>query len=203
MISMFVSAFGRAFLVVPRVINLNDSDPIRDSFQLSLWFVLTFMGDVVGLLFVQWLLGMGVHWNYAFMAYTLLFLVTALLHHFFLDEMEVEQGREGTVCDYLGNSFRMVGNFYSKPENLLWLLNNLFMANIYFSVMVWFPYYFAKIGFANQSSIISIMYPITACFGTLLIGALIKKIGDSWIELFKSGFYILSIGIPIGFLFIK
>ena len=86
-VGMFVSAIGRAFLIVPRVINFNDSDPVLDSFELSLWFVLTFLGDVVGILMVQALLKAGVPWNYAFMAYMILFLATALLHHCFIDEI--------------------------------------------------------------------------------------------------------------------
>ena len=93
-IGMFFSAFGRSFLVVPRVINLNNSDPNTDSFSLSLWFTLTFLGDVAGVLFVQYLLKIGVTWNYAFMAYMILFLAIALLHHFFIDEIEVEEVQE-------------------------------------------------------------------------------------------------------------
>ena len=51
-IGMFLSSFGRAFVVVPRVINLNDSDPNTDGYSLSIWLVMTFLGDAIGLLLV-------------------------------------------------------------------------------------------------------------------------------------------------------
>ena len=92
--SMLVSAFGRAFLVVPTLINTNNSDPVLDSFPLSLWFVFTFLGDVVAVLLVQWLLQIGVPWNYAFMAFMVIFFVTALFQHIFIDELEEEANQE-------------------------------------------------------------------------------------------------------------
>ena len=78
--SMFLSSFGRSFVVVPRVINLNDCDPNTDSHILSIWLVLTSLGDVFGLLLVQYLMAAGIAWNYAFMIYMALFLMITILH---------------------------------------------------------------------------------------------------------------------------
>ena len=67
------------------------------------------MGDVVAILLVQWLLNLGVQWNYAFMIFMLLFLGIAFLHHFFIDEVEVEEeNREETICEYVTNTYRII-----------------------------------------------------------------------------------------------
>ena len=88
MLGISVSAFGRAFLVVPTVININNSDPVSDNFYLTFWFVCTFLGDVIAVILVQWLLEVGVNWNYAFMIFMLIFLATAFLQHFYINEIE-------------------------------------------------------------------------------------------------------------------
>ena len=80
MLGMLFSSACRAFTVVPRVINFNHSNPETDSFLLSFWFILSLLGDIGGILLVQYLMAAGVHWNYAFMAYMALFLMISLLH---------------------------------------------------------------------------------------------------------------------------
>ena len=92
LIAMAARAFGSAFLVIPTVINLSNSDPIKDSFALSLWFIFTCLGDVVGIILIDWMLEAGISWNYAFIIFMMIFLLTALLQHFFIEEKE-EVGR--------------------------------------------------------------------------------------------------------------
>ena len=61
------------------------------------------------------------------------------------------------------------------PKNLFWQIDNILVSNAYYIVLMWFPYYFSKIGFKEQSSTISIMYPITTCIGALLIGPIANR----------------------------
>ena len=167
---MFLSAIGRTFLVVPAVININNSDPVTDGFELSLWFIFIFLGDVFAVPFVQWMLEIGIPWNYAFIIFILFFLSTALLHHFFIDKVE-GRSQEETVCEHIVSSYNILKTVYSNPKNLLWQIDNILIGNLYYIVLVWFPYYFSKLGFEKQSSTISIMLPLAACFGTIIIGA--------------------------------
>ena len=84
-LGMLFSSICRSFTSIPRIINMNHSNPNTDAFSLSLWLILAFLGDVLGILFVQYLMGAGLHWNYSFMAYMVLFLGITFLHHFFVD----------------------------------------------------------------------------------------------------------------------
>ena len=90
---MTVCAFGGAFFLIPTVINLNNSDPVKDSFSLSLWFIFTSLGDVIGLVIIEWMFEAGIHWNYTFIIFMMIFLLTALLQHFFIEEGEKEEER--------------------------------------------------------------------------------------------------------------
>ena len=67
---------------------------------------------------------------------------------------------------------------------------------------MWFPYYFSQIGFKEQSSTISIIYPIATCIGTFLIGAIVEKF-PKLIEFFITGFYIINLGITIWIFLLK
>ena len=89
--SMIICGFGGAFLVIPTVINLNHSDPVKDSFQLSLWFMLTSMGDVIGIMIIEWMMEVGINWNYTFIIFMMIFLSTGLLQHFLIEEGEKEE----------------------------------------------------------------------------------------------------------------
>ena len=102
--------------------------------------------------------------------FILFFLSTALLHHFFIDKVE-GRSQEETVCEHIVSSYNILKTVYSNPKNLLWQIDNILIGNLYYIVLVWFPYYFSKLGFEKQSSTISIMLPLAACFGTIIIGA--------------------------------
>ena len=108
-IGVFVTAFGRIFIVVPMTINMNHSDPNEDRFSLSIWFTFTILGDILAILLLQWLMDVGVLWNYAFMIYMLFYMVAAILHHFCVEELEIEErNREETICEYIGNTYNII-----------------------------------------------------------------------------------------------
>ena len=144
---MFISSFGRAFMVVPRVINLNNSDSNTDSYALSIWLVMTFLGDAFGLLLVQYLMAAGIAWNYAFMIYMVLFLAIAILHQISMDEIEVREVPEETFCQTISRNYNILKEFFVLPKHFLWLMNRAFLAIIYQTVLIWFPYYFNDLGF--------------------------------------------------------
>ena len=84
---MLASGFGRAFMVIPRVIFINNSNPNSDRFALSIWQVLTRLGDVIAVLGISFLILKGVQWNYALMAFMILLLFIGVLQQFFVDEI--------------------------------------------------------------------------------------------------------------------
>ena len=85
----------------------------------------------------------------------------------------------------------VVKEFFSIPKNFFWLLSRTFMGVVYSSLLVWFPYYYSSIGFENESSTISIMYPIATTLGTIIVGSLAQKF-TCFPELFISGLYIVK-----------
>ena len=72
--------------MVPRILIYNNSNPQEDKFALSVWQVLFLLGDVFSLVLVNWLMGLGVQENYAFLVFVGLYLLAVLLQQFVVDE---------------------------------------------------------------------------------------------------------------------
>ena len=85
---MLISGFFRAFIGIPRIIFVNACDPVRDKFELSIWLLASTVGDAIALLLVDALMKAGVESNYAFMGFILLLLLSGLLLHISVDELE-------------------------------------------------------------------------------------------------------------------
>ena len=100
------------------------------------------------------------------------------------------------------STYGTLKKFLSVPNHLCFFTTRVLLGNGYYIVLVWFPYYFSKLGYQEESSNISIMFPITSCLGTLVLGAFVKKIPILH-EVFISGFYIVNMAVIISFLIIE
>ena len=58
--------------------------------------------------------------------------------------------------------------FFAVPRNLLWCIENCALIIFYFNVMMWAPYYFSKIGFDSQTTLISLMFPLLNCVSAVI-----------------------------------
>ena len=59
--------------------------------------------------------------------------------------------------------------FLAVPKHLLWMLNYWFCFNFYYTILMWTPYYFTELGYVEQSSLISLMFPLMNCVSVLTI----------------------------------
>ena len=158
LITMLISGTMRSLSMVPRILMYNNSNPQEDKFALSVWQVLFLLGDVVSLLLVNWLMELGLQENYAFLIFVGIYLLAALLQQFVVDERHTLQNQNG--LEYIRQSFRNFRVFFAVPRNLLWCIENCALIIFYFNVMMWAPYYFTKIGFESQTTLISLMFPL-------------------------------------------
>ena len=62
--------------------------------------------------------------------------------------------------------------FFGGKRNLLWLLNCITLENCYYVVLMWTPFYFVKLGFTEESALISLMLPLMGCVSALLLNYL-------------------------------
>ena len=85
--TMLISGFLRAFSMAPKILIANNSNPEDDKFALSVWPVLVFIGDVVSLLLVNWLINNGVKENSAFIIFVAIFLLSALFQQISIQEV--------------------------------------------------------------------------------------------------------------------
>ena len=67
---------------------------------------------------------------------------------------------------------------------------------------MWTPYYFSKIGLEDQSSIISIMYPIAMVIGSLALGPFYKKC-ETKIDMIVFIFYLVPLTLSFFILTLK
>ena len=73
--------------MAPKILIANNSNPEDDKFALSVWPVLVFIGDVVSLLLVNWLINNGVKENSAFIIFVAIFLLSALFQQISIQEV--------------------------------------------------------------------------------------------------------------------
>ena len=72
--------------------------------------------------------------------------------------------------------------------------------NFYFNLLFWIPYYFSKIGYGFESSVISLMFPITMALGSIIFEQ-ISRLCDSTMNFIVGGFYIIIFLINLAFMF--
>ena len=166
LISMLISGMMRSLSAVPRVLLFNNSNPQEDKIALSIWNVVFLLGDVVSLLLVNWLMELGVQENYAFLIFVGLHLLVAFLQYFSVDEGHTLQNQNG--LEYIQLTLRNCKAFFSLPRNLLWFIDTCFVMILYFNVMMWAPYYFSKIGFGSQTTLISITFPLLSSISAII-----------------------------------
>ena len=72
--------------------------------------------------------------------------------------------------------------------------------NFYFNILFWAPYYFSKIGYGFESSLISFIVPITMAIGSIIFEQL-SKFCDSTMKFLIGGFYFIIFLINLSFMF--
>ena len=166
LISMLISGVMRSLSMVPIILLFNNSNPQEDKISLSVWNALFLLGDVVSLLLVNWLMDLGIQENYAFLIFVGLNLLVSLLQYFSVDERHTLQNQNG--LEYIQQTFRNCKAFFSLPRNLLWFIETCSLMISYSNIIMWAPYYFSKIGFESQTTLISIMYPLLNCVSAII-----------------------------------
>lgn len=166
MLSMFLSGISRSYVIVPNMIMLHyfNSSDTHNRIYINFWGALTTMGDVLAILFTSFLLHMEVSWKLCFVVNIVVFFVCSCV--LYLVAEEVSMGGPVGVQDVSCGS--VIWGFYSKDDNLLWLLEYSLISIMYYNILMWFPYYFHQFGYQFQASAISIMYPTFALLSVLL-----------------------------------
>ena len=91
------------------------------------------LGGLLGIMLVDQLIKTGMKENYTFLIYVLVFLLSGLLQHIFVEEVELPE--KVISCEYVKETYTNLKAFLVIKKNLLWMLNYLFLFNFYYLVV--------------------------------------------------------------------
>lgn len=198
LVSMLASGGLRALAMVPKILLYNNSHPERDKMALNL-FQVYFLGDVVAIVLISWLIKAGVQENYAFLVFVGLYLLASLFQQFAVNEGHIIQNQP--AMEYIRESLSNFRVFFAEKEKLLWFIDNLFITNFYVSVMMWIPYYFSKLGFESETALMSLMFPLATCLAIVLFSFSLGFL-ESRAPLLLVIFFAFIIGLEVCMLFL-
>lgn len=72
-------------------------------------------------------------------------------------------------------SSSILKNFLSQTPNLFWFLEFALVRTLYYLEIMWYPYYFSKMGYLNMGAFISMVPPVGVLVGSIVIGWIVKK----------------------------
>ena len=155
------------------------------------------IGDVLSLVVMDAFMKASVQANDAFVLFAVIFLVSGLLQHVSVGEVETNREREDTsIGDYMAETVVGLRTFLSSPRNSLWFCCNLLLDNFFYCSLLWMPFYFSQLGFAGHSSLISLMFPLLGMLSVLIVNYLFRYC-ERQTQHIVLGFNILTIGLEI------
>ena len=74
-------------------------------------------------------------------------------------------------------SFCFIKNFASQIENSLWMLDYAVLTSLYYTIVLWYPYYFLSLGLKGAAVYVTVMPSICMPLGSSVWGFFIDKFG--------------------------
>ena len=98
----------------------------------------------------------------------MILLICVLLYYAVLDEVETDPPSSDSSYETFIKILKKIKGVILKPRNFFLIAEYTLATSFYYSVLMWYPYYFSLIGFPNSSSTIAMIYLITYTVGTVL-----------------------------------
>ena len=198
LIGTLASGFCRTFILIIKVLFMNQADPNEDKVCLTSWVMIIRLGDAAGLFLLRILLEAGVKEDHGLIIFTSLLLLASVLQHLAVDEVEQpEAAQQG--CDYIRETYQNLKVFFLVTRNWMWLVKATALNIFYYTLLLWTPYYFDEVGLQKYTLVISIMYPLANFLSTMILTYLLSFC-DHLTPLVNNLCYLINIGIGVALL---
>ena len=116
------------------------------------------MGEVFCLLLGDALINrLGWSWHTFVLVFSLILFCSTLAFDVGLEELPLETVEESTFCSNLSKQFSNIKEIVSKPNIFFVVLELSLNSNLFYNMVIWYPYFFTVIGFASYAAYLSII----------------------------------------------
>ena len=172
----FIIGIIKAASFCPLVILGSHFDSQREAFWMNLWMALSASGDIFSILLYDIIVNnMQKDWSIFLLVSSLILFILVLFYYCFLDELETRPPELINCCETLTNRFERIKEVMFKPRNFFRIMSFSLGTCLYYSILMWYPYYFNLISYGGFSSTITIIYCITFPIGSIVFEQLLKK----------------------------
>ena len=174
---MFIFGLGRGTVAFPYLILVRTFNRSSDAFAVVLWMTASLAGNNWGILLGTIMEDtLGLSWYASISAFSVLYLVTAILTYVLVPEEYLPEREYQGVWEYASSMAKIMKGYYGrKTSNWLNLLDFIFLDNQLYIVLFWAVFYFSKLGYGYTSSMIASVFPACMVLGTLVLQFVLGK----------------------------
>ena len=117
---------------------------------------------------------LGFHWTVFIVFFSFLLFSSILLVHKYIKEYPIEYELSANLIEAVKNKFGNMKRIFCHQKRMFAVLENVILLGLFYSMLLWFPYYFMEIGYASDAINLSAITPFLMFFGCLGFEYLIK-----------------------------
>ena len=137
--------------------------------EMNIWLCLLGLGEVITILLGELLLHhLNSTWQVFLIIFCFLLLLSAVLFWVCLDEMPIEYEEGGTLCEMVDEKWTIMKEIMKKPNQALVIIESVLFSTFYFTVILWFPYFFSVMGYESYANNIGLTVPLGAIIAPII-----------------------------------
>lgn len=129
----------------------------------------TFLGDTFALIIGKVVISIF-HWDWSIfiVIYAVLLFLAGLLVYLFLSEYPIRNEQQfESVTQFIQDKLNCLKEVIYEPKRASVLLEQGLLSALYYNILLWFPFYFADIGYEEEAIYLSVLAPTLICVGSL------------------------------------
>ena len=117
---------------------------------------------------------LGFHWTVFMVFFSFLLFTSILLVQKYVKEYPIEYKQATSLLESVRNKFGNMKLIFCHTKRMIAVVENVLLLGLFYSILLWFPYYFTEIGYASYAINLSVMTPFLVFFGCLGFEYMIK-----------------------------
>ena len=136
---------------------------------MNIWLCLICLGEVITIFLGDMLLHyLDSTWQVFLIIFCLLLFFSGLLFYCCLDEIPIEYEDEGTLCEMVDEKWTIMKGILTNPNQTLVIIETSLFVSLYYTSILWLPYFFSVLGFEFYANKIGLTVPLVSIVAPIL-----------------------------------